>query len=139
MSYEVAVAIKSGDIVWICGPFPGATNDITIFRYRLKNMLLPFEKVMGDRGYQGDEACHTPYNARNNQHARSMAVLRSRQETVNRRFKVFKALKHCFRHPTEKHHVFFRAAAVLVQMSHVNGYSHFDAVGYVDPAYEADW
>ena len=66
-------------------------------------------------------------------------MLRSRHEAVNRRLKVFHALKHCFRHPTDKHHVVFRAVAVLTQLSHQSGNTHFDVVGYVDPAFEADW
>ena len=139
VSYEVAVSIKTGDIVWICGPFPGATPDINIFRYKLKQLLLPFERVMADRGYQGDRSCRTPYNAMNCQHARAMAVLRSRQETVNRRFKIFGALKQIFRHSVDKHHAFFRTSVVLTQLAHQRGYSHYDAVGYVDPAFEADW
>ena len=107
--------------------------------YKLKQMLEPFEKVMTDRGYQGDDDCRTPCDGINCQHKRAMAALRSRHETVNRRFKCFQALKQCFRHDTRKHHAFFRSAVVLVQLAHQRGYSHYDAVGYVDPAYEADW
>ena len=139
VSYEVAVCIKTGDIVWICGPFPAATADISIYRYKLKDMLTAFEKVMADRGYAGDKSCLTPYDGINRQHLRSMAVLRSRHETVNRRFKVFGALKQCFRHSPTKHHAFFRSAVVLVQLAHQLGYSHFDTVGCVDPAFEEDW
>lgn len=92
MSYEIAVCITTGDIVWIHGPFPAATPDITIFRFKLKDMLLPFEMVLADRGYRGNNKTLTPYMAKNSQHKRAMAVLRSRHEAVNRRFKTFKAL-----------------------------------------------
>lgn len=138
VSYEVAVCIKTADIVWICGPFPAATSDVSIFRYKLKDMLAPFEKVMADRGYGGDDSCLTPYDASNCQHARAMASNRSRHETVNRRFKVFAALSQRFRHSPKKHHAFFRSAAVLVQLAHQRGYSHYDTTGYVDPAFDED-
>lgn len=139
VSYEVAVCIKTGDIVWIHGPFPAATHDMSIFRYKLKDMLLPFERAMADRGYNGDDKTLTPFHAYNNQHKRAMAALRSRHETVNRRFKTFGSLKQIFRHDVNLHHLFFRSAAVLVQLAHQCGYSHYDVVGYVDPATEENW
>jgi len=139
VSYEIAVCIKTGDIVWICGPFPAATPDITIFRYKLKELLLPFEWVMADRGYRGERKCITPYDAFNYQHKRSMAALRSRHETVNRRFKTFGALKQMFRNSPDMHNIFFRAAAVVIQLGHQAGYSHYDVIGYVDPACEKEW
>lgn len=139
VSYEIAVCIKTGDIVWINGPFPAGTHDLTIFRYKLKDMLLPMEHAMGDRGHRGYTKTITPCHARNCQHKRSMAVLRSRHEAVNRRFKTFKALDNRFRHDVNEHHIFFRSAAVLIQLGHQLGYSHFDVVGHVDPSYEAGW
>ena len=140
VSYEIAVCIKTGDIVWISGPFPAATHDLTIFRYKLADMLLPHELVMADRGYQGFwRKCLTPFQSQNSQHKRAMAALRARHETVNRRFKTFGALTHTFRHSPHLHHLFFRTAAVLIQIAHSNGYSHYDVVGYVDPAFEEDW
>ena len=138
-SYEVAVCIKTGDIVWIAGPFPAATHDLSIFRYRLKDLLSPHELVMTDRGYTGDPKCYTPYHARTAQHKRSMACLRGRHDTVNRRFKTFGGLTQTFRQSPHKHHLYFRTAAVLVQLAHQRGYSHYDVVGYVDPAFEEDW
>ena len=95
---------------------------------------------MTDRGYRGEYTkCLTPIQALNCQHARAMAALRGRHETVNRRFKTFGSLKQIFRQSPHKHHIFFRSAAVLVQLAHQAGYSHYDVVGYVDPAFEEDW
>ena len=139
VTYEMAVCIKTGDIVWINGPFVASTHDITMFRSRLKDMLAAGEKAMGDRGYAGDQKAITPYEAKSCHHRRAMAALRARHETVNRRFKTFGALEQRFRHSPHKHHMFFRAAAVLIQLGHNNGYSHYDVVGYVDPAFEEDW
>ena len=135
----MAVCIKTGNIVWIHGPFVASTDDLSMFRFRLRDMLTIGEKVMGDRGYRGDSKVVTPYDAKNCLHKRAMAALRSRHETVNRRFKTFGALQQRFRHNPLKHHMFFRAAAVLIQLGHENGFSHHDVIGYVDPAFEDDW
>ena len=110
-----------------------------MFWLRLRDMLTPGEKVMADRGYRGDTRAVTPYEAKSPFHKLCMATLRARHETVNRRFKTFGALKQRFRHPIHKHHLFFRAAAVLIQLGHSHGYSHFDVVGHVDPAFEKTW
>ena len=139
VNYEVAVCIKTGDIVWIHGPFPAATHDITVFRYRLRDKLTFREQVMADLGYRGDNKCMTPLHALSRLHKRAMSALRGRHETVNRRFKTFGALEQRFRHDVNLHHLFFRSAAVLVQLAHQAGYSHYDVVGYVDPAFEATW
>ena len=52
LRYEVAVNIKTGDIVWINGPFPcGSWNDIKIFRCNLKLLIPPGEMVEADKGW----------------------------------------------------------------------------------------
>lgn len=56
-----------------------------------------------------------------------------------RRFKTFGSLQQIFRQSPHLHHMYFRSAAVLVQLAHQLGYSHYDVVGYVDPAFEEDW
>ena len=47
--------MKHGDICWIYGPFPpGLIPDNTIFRLNLKQLLMPGEKVIAEKGYRGD-------------------------------------------------------------------------------------
>jgi hypothetical protein len=54
--YEVAVCIKTGDIVWVNGPYAcGKYPDIVIFQDRLVNMLDRDEKVEADHGYLKEE------------------------------------------------------------------------------------
>ena len=54
-TYEVAVCIQTGDIVWINGPFKaGEWAEVKIFRRNLKNMLAPGEMVEADAGYHDD-------------------------------------------------------------------------------------
>jgi len=139
VSYEIAACIKTDNIVWTHGPFPAACHDISTFRCRLRDMLLPMERVLCDRGYRGDAKCLTPHNARDAQHKRAVAACRGRHETANRRFKTFGSLKQMFRHEPDEHHLFFRAAAVMIQLAHQNGCCCYDVVGCVDPACEAEW
>ena len=60
--YEVAVCIRSGDLVWINGPFPcGHWPDLKIFRHALVFELQDGEKVEADKGYRGEpEHINTP-------------------------------------------------------------------------------
>ena len=98
--YEVALSINGGDIVHINGPFPcGSYPDITIFRMGLINKLGPNEKVEADRGYRGEpDFIRVPADYQNSRQKRQKCRARARQETVNRRFKVFGALSQRFRH-----------------------------------------
>ena len=62
LCYEVAVAIISGKIVWINGPYPaGRYNDVRIFRDSLQTFLDAGERVEADDGYRGDPTiCKVP-------------------------------------------------------------------------------
>jgi hypothetical protein len=62
---QVAVRVSDGLIVWISDPAPGKAHDLTIYRhYGLKTLLEPGERVLGDKGYQGDQTVITPYRYR---------------------------------------------------------------------------
>ncbi len=91
LQYEVGLCILKGDICWWSGPYaPGVWNDLTIFRDSLALMLEPGERCEMDRGYQGSAPTHikcqgvfwADSNLTEIQHR-----VRSRQETVNERFK----------------------------------------------------
>jgi len=130
VKYELAVAIHTGDIVAFCGPFMGAEPDQKIFRYRLKDLLLPSEKVIGDKGYRGDSSAVTPFDAKNAQHEESMAVLRARHASINRRLKHWGALEQKWRDSVNKHVWAFKFAIVMSQILHENGRSAFQVSGY---------
>ena len=60
MQYEVALAIETGELVWVQGGFaPEIFNDLSIFQAGLKRALDASEKVVSDDGYS-DERCVTP-------------------------------------------------------------------------------
>ena len=60
--------------------------------------------------------------------------VRSRQETVNKRFKNWGILKQVFRGEIPKHGDAFRAIAVMTQLAIIDGEPLFDC-GYRDPPY----
>ena len=52
--YELGVGIKTGDLVWVQGPFHcGQYNVLTIFKSGLANYLDKNERVEADDGYLG--------------------------------------------------------------------------------------
>jgi len=114
----VAVSIYSGEIVWINGPFPcGAWPDVKIYRQGLNELLkLTGEKAETDLGYRGEPATVNHPDAYNADHYEKQCV-RSRHETVNRRFKQFNVLGRTFRHDKDKHKEVFTAVAVITQLS----------------------
>lgn len=121
LRYEVAVAIRSNNIVWINGPFlPGEYNDLQIFRMGLKQQLKDGERVEADDIYE-PEAPHTCYTPRHVLVRGDQKLMRNRikkrQETINRRLKVFKSLNVVFTHSVNRHSICFRCAAILVQLA----------------------
>ena len=126
LRYEVAVCIQTAEIVWYTGPYKaGEYNDITIFRQGLKFKLGRGEKVEADAGYVGEfpqfVKCPNGFGNNHFNDPAKQAKVRSRHETVNRRFKQFQALKQVYRHKIANHGAVFSAIAVIVQLNIVSG------------------
>lgn len=104
-------------------------------------MLDPGERVEADDGYVGESPkyvkCPSFYAARTNQ-ARMRGRVRMRHESVNERFKNFRCMVDRFRHGEIKHALCFRAVAVLVQLSMMNGEKLFDVREYNDRLTDKD-
>ena len=130
---------SSGDVVWINGPFPcGDWPDINIFRSSLISHLEHGERVEADDGYVGDHPLYVKFpagfaNPKSNEFMQTR--VRSRQETVNKKFKHFEILKVIFRNDLELHGEAFRAIAVVTQITINQGEKLF-ACGYRDPPYD---
>ena len=123
LRYEVAVCIKTGDIVWTNGPFPcGRWPDIRIFRRNLIRMLGFGEMVEADLGYRGEpNYVRTPHNYLSRSDRRAKKKTRARHETVNKRLKDFRCLSSVFRHERRDHQPCFLACAVVTQISFESG------------------
>lgn len=119
--YEVALAIRTGHMVWINGPFPcGDYSDTTIFRLGLAKYLDIGERVEADKGYRADDPslAKTPDSLWSDPLLSDMqAGVRARHETVNKRLKQFNILKQEYRHDLLDHGTVFRAVAVITQLS----------------------
>jgi hypothetical protein len=121
LRYEVAVCLRTSDIVWTSGPhFPGLYNDLQIFREALIHMLDDGERVEADKGYLGDHPWYVKIpDGVNEKNDRTLldSRQRSRHETVNNRFKRFGCMRMKFRHSIEKHGDCFNCVAILTQLS----------------------
>ena len=118
LRYELAVAIQTGDIVHINGPFPcGKYPDINIFRMGLKQKLEKAgEKAVADRGYQGEFRCRTPDDWVTLSNKNAMKTARARHEAINKWIKNFRAMSQVFRHDYKIHKEFFAVAVVVTQV-----------------------
>ena len=121
LRYEVAVCLRTSDIVWTSGPhFPGLYNDLQIFREALIHMVDDGERVEADKGYVGDHPWYVKIpDGVNEKKDRTLldSRQRSRHETVNNRFKRFGCMRTKFRHSVEKHGDCFNCVAILTQLS----------------------
>lgn len=121
LRYEVGLCIKTGDICWWSGPYaPGTWTDLTIFQDSLQLMLEPGERCETDRGYQGSAPTHVKCPGvlwADPDTAEVQQRVRSRQETVNERFKNWAILSTPYRHNLLEHQTVFGAIVVLTQLS----------------------
>lgn len=101
--------------------------------------LAPNERVEADDGYIGEHPQYIkcPGGLANLPETLFMQQrVRNRQETVNRRFKNWGALKQVYRHSIPSHADVFRVVAIVTQLSINNGEALFQC-GYRDPPYDA--
>ena len=122
LKYEVAVAISTGFIVWVNGPFKGGVGDSTIFKNKLKHRLHQDESVEVDAGYRGDDKFMTPSMGADSKGRKNKSIVRGRHENVNSRLKIYNVLTTYFRHMKpnnkymEKHGMCFDSVAVITQL-----------------------
>ena len=139
LRYEAAVSIIHGDLVWINGPYePGIWNDLMIFRNSLLSHLDEGERVEADDGYVGAAPryvkCPKSMGSHGETTADMQSLVRSRHETINKRFSQWMILKSRYRGPVHKHGMAFRTVAIITQLCIDHGEKLFD-VAYEDP----DW
>lgn len=111
LTYEIAICMRSDDIVSFNGPFPAAKHDLTMFRSSLKTKLLPWEKVRGDKGYRGD-----PKVVINQWEDIQGQGVQWHHEHINKRMKQFNCLRQMFRHDLNKHQLCFKAVMTITQI-----------------------
>ena len=141
LHYEVGICIRTGDIVWLNGPFPpGDWPDVEIFRSDLKLHLEENERVETNDGYIGEDPCFTkcPGGIRfmeDKHFHKKRSKVRNCGETANHHLKTFNIICDTFRHDIEQHSMCFRACAVLAQLSFQVGNKKLFNV----PNYDQEW
>ena len=133
LKYEVAVCLKTGEIVWTSGPFVGSKNDGAIFREGLSRLLHDEEAVEVDNGYGGDNKMKTPRVGIDSKERKTKSIARAQHEAVNGRLKQFNVLTCHFRHTKpnkremmKKHGLCFDAVAVITQLKLTSGERIFE-------------
>lgn len=117
LSYEIGLSIFSDQIVWVNGPFRAGMSDLKIFKEKGLSALLieAKEKAVADGTYT-----HFAISQRGNgthewKHAKNR--YRARQESLNRRLKIYRCLQDRWRHEHALHGHAVRAISMLTQLS----------------------
>lgn len=118
VTYELVIHTKKQQLMWIKGPKPAATKDLTMAREPngILEKIPDGKKIIGDKAYRGEpDKISAP-----NLHDCLMASTykgraRSRHETFNKRIKDFQIINQRFRNKLSKHQIAFEAVCVLVQ------------------------
>ena len=114
--YEVAIAIKTGYIVHVNGPFLcGEWPDLRIAREWLHHRLPVGEYYIADGGHRCRHSPVVLQESVQQNEVRKFRLIRARHETINGRFKEWGCLKQTYRHAENKHHDVFMAVAVITQ------------------------
>lgn len=117
LRYEIGVAVQTGKIVWVNGPYPpGPWPDLRIFRHRLMHNLDENEFIVGDGGYKDGTTFVVSKYWGPEWFQTMTANVMSRHETINSRFKKFKILSTVYRHGVDNHGDTFAAIANVVQI-----------------------
>jgi hypothetical protein len=125
--YEIGVHVYENKIVWLEGPKPAATHDITMYREKLKGKVPDGKRGIADNGYRGEPNTLSTPNAHDPIELRKFkSRARARHESLNARIKNFKCLAERFRHGIQKHRICFEAVCVIVQYQMENGSPLFD-------------
>ena len=118
LDYELGISLVDNRLLWMRGPFPAGTNDITIFREEglLAELKRRKQSAIGDKGYNGEPEYVSTYNAHDNKGVRlfkSRAL--KRHENFNNLLKQNQILDTRFRHSQEQFAIAFEACCVLAQ------------------------
>lgn len=129
LSYEIALSLSESKVIWVNGPFPAGTNDLTIFREELVYRIPIGIKAIVDRGYRSSELEYvlTSYNGLDDDDVNDFKKRAlSRHESFNKRIKNFEILTKQFRHSQEKNKAAFEAVCVTVQYQMEKGWPLFE-------------
>lgn len=123
--YELGLNIRTGGLIWAHGGYPcGIYPDLKLAREAFVLSVNPGELTLADKGY--NDAQFFILKTANNY--REHGTIMARHETVNKRMKQFKILKHIYRNALHKHPLVFHAVANLTQLMITNGHPLFSVL-----------
>lgn len=117
--WEIGVRLTDGKICWVSKEYRGPVHDSRMFREGgLLNFLIPGEKVLGDKGYQGMPEVISPHRGRDLEETELLfnQILSSERIIVERvfgRMKEFHCLKNSWRASLEKQNWAFYVLACI--------------------------
>ena len=118
LDYELGISLVDNRLLWMKGPYPAGTNDITVFREGglLDELKKRKQKAIGDKGYNGEKKYVSTFNAHDNA---GVKVFKSRalkrHENFNNLLKQNQILDTRFHHNHERFACAFEACCVLAQ------------------------
>jgi hypothetical protein len=117
-TFELGICLTGG-LIWINGPFPAGTNDITMFRKPgglLEKLQEISKKAIGDRGYTGEPKFISYFNLEDSKGVKKFKTRAlMRHEIFNGIIKVFRILSGHFLHSIDKLSIAFEAVCVICQ------------------------
>jgi DDE superfamily endonuclease len=129
LTYLVGIATKSQRIIWLDGPHPASTHDVTIFRREggLGEQVKEGTRGIADSAFSGEpEKIAISHPGDDEDVAKMKARLKARHETFNGRIKGFNVLANNFRHDIELHGAVCETVCILVQYDMQNGNPLFE-------------
>jgi hypothetical protein len=140
VGYELGIAIRSGNLIWIQGPFTASTHDVTKLRggekdepllanpspTALTDKVEGGQRFVGDSGHRGEpKKVSITRPGDSVEMKRFKARVKSRHETFNGRIKSFLVLAMPFRHDISQHQQCFESVCIAVQYDIENGHPLF--------------
>ena len=118
INYKLGIALASGWLLWMNGPFKAGQNYLSIFvQEGLEQRLIHLgKKAIGDSAYKGHEEAVCYPNVCDSDAVRKFkSRALKRHEDFNGMTKTFKILRNCFRHGVGKIAAAFESVAVICQ------------------------
>ena len=129
LAYEVMVDMN-GRPIWINGPYPAGTPDISIYNEKLAGIIPEGKLVLGDKGYKGPKTCSIPYSYDTYSVREFKRGHRARMEQYNGQLLFFRILEDVFRSKAagrlKKHKMIFHAVNAIVATQITCGFPLFN-------------
>jgi hypothetical protein len=133
ISYELGIAIRQNQLVWINGLFPASWHDITTFQSAnepangLKAKIPDGKRAIGDSGYKGEpDKVAITWEGHSNKVKKYFGRVKSRHKTFNSCLKGFKVLDTVFQHGFHQHKHVFESVCMAIKCDIENGHGLFE-------------